>query len=208
MLVFAAFLLLLLFCVMYCCGYYYCTRNTAHVAVPAPPGPDLQNFNRLPEHRISKSSIDLAAEAFGRDYAGRSINEIREYAALILKNGGEYYYDHVIAGDVSRAALSTMGYRSGGHIAVAGVHTHGCSDVDYIGEEFSLADKRWSQDNNIPLYLITPSGILKVVDPDGTERAIAVEPPLPRDPGYDGASGRIRKTLDRCSGGPGGRRPQ
>jgi hypothetical protein len=52
---------------------------------------------------------------------------------------------------------------------VAVYHSHGAnSHGQYDDEHFSGAqgDKAWSDDNQVPLYLVTPAGVMQRYDPD------------------------------------------
>jgi RHS repeat-associated protein len=108
-------------------------------------------------------SVQAAAIAALRAINARSIREDREYAGRICENGdGSYIYTKPIKGTQED---SDPGDCPDGTTLAGSYHTHGraTSPGDY--ETFSGGDITASNIDNVPEYLGTPSGRIRVFDP-------------------------------------------
>ena len=77
--------------------------------------------------------------------------------------------------------------------SVAGLHTHAAYDSKYVNDEFSFidpkkpksaSDEKWVATNQVPLYMATPLGTLKVLKPDGSNIIISTD--IPHDSNHPG----------------------
>lgn len=100
-----------------------------------------------------------------KDINPKSIAEGREYAGRIYKNpDGTYSYTAPNRGtkDSSNPGSYPPGTTNGGYY-----HTHGADDPGYDNENFSSADKTFSEREGAPGYLGTPKGAIKKYVPKG-----------------------------------------
>ncbi|MCP1106292.1 DUF4329 domain-containing protein [Serratia nevei] len=107
-----------------------------------------------------------------RDDAGRraikdinktSISEGREYGGRICKNkDGTYTYTAPIPGTLDQTFVGSC---PAGKKNAGDYHTHGANDPGYDNENFSSVDTRGNDAENVPGYLGTPGGKIKVYDP-------------------------------------------
>jgi hypothetical protein len=108
-------------------------------------------------------TIEQAAIDFAITYNDDSIRQNREFGASIYQlDNGSYTYSIPRRGGMRGVRVSSppRGYR-----AVATIHTHGAHVPSLDSENFSIGDKNRARRRNIPSYLVTPSGALKVFDP-------------------------------------------
>ena len=127
-------------------------------------------------------TADLAAEAFGRMYNGRSIAEDREYAAFIYTKtiAGKTYYKYSTPIPGTHASFS-LSLASRPRNTVSIVHTHGKACSCHDKEVFSSDDfDAWYGIQ----YLITPSGTLRKynpgnINPDSRDGAWIIATGLP-----------------------------
>jgi len=109
------------------------------------------------------ATIEEAAIDFAVTYNDDSIRDRREYGSTIYRlPNGSYTYTIPRRGRFDRVTPSRppRGYR-----VVATIHTHGAYVRNYDGENFSVKDRDSARRENIPSYLVTPSGRLRVYDP-------------------------------------------
>ncbi|MBN6714941.1 DUF4329 domain-containing protein [Pseudomonas capsici] len=99
------------------------------------------------------------------DINPKSISEGREYGGRVcLCSSGEYTYTSPIPGTQD---ATNVGGCYLGTINAGDYHTHGSDDSGYINEEFSDEDKSGNDREGVPGYLGTPSGAVKVYEPNG-----------------------------------------
>ena len=110
-------------------------------------------------------TVEEAVENFGDTYFFKSIQEDREYAAIIHEEqkGDSTYYTYSVVSIGSRDRVTP--YFPSGKNAVAVVHTHGDRAVDQDGESFSSKDINFSIRHDIPIYVFTPNKNLRRFDP-------------------------------------------
>ncbi|GIV28853.1 MAG: hypothetical protein KatS3mg027_2667 [Bacteroidia bacterium] len=136
------------------------------------------------EPGIPFNSATEAALNFGKYYGVFSIIENREYSATIYvymdKDGKtKYTYNNPKRGTKSGAPPNRVKKREGK--AVAGIHSHGAYDYRYDNNNFSPDDINFSENEGVPEYITTPSGLLKKYDPV-TEEVSVISEDLPSDP--------------------------
>ena len=114
-------------------------------------------------------TVEEAVENFGDTYFFKSIQEDREYAAIIHEEqkGDSTYYTYSVVSIGSRDRVTP--YFPSGKNAVAVVHTHGDRAVDQDGESFSNKDINFSIRHDIPIYVFTPNKNLRRFDPQTNE---------------------------------------
>ncbi len=106
-------------------------------------------------------TADAAAADAIRYINPTSIRQDREYAGRIYKKWfgfGAYSYTAPNRGTKDRSnpgSCPILGHNEGAY------HTHGGNDPAYDNENFSPADKDFSDSENLPLYLGTPMGDIK-----------------------------------------------
>jgi len=121
-------------------------------------------------------SIDDAALAWALTYFNKSDNpnDRREYGSAIYENGDGYSFTepNIATGTSARERMRvTIPPAPSGYTAVAGIHSHP-REPNYNWEVFSSRDDYgrlsgdllWVQRNGIPLYLVTPSGKVRMAE--------------------------------------------
>ena len=102
-------------------------------------------------------SVDDAVRDFGNKHLDESIKNDKEYAALIYEKNvdGEIYYTYneILIGQ--QHGIQPEIPEGKGVVAV--VHTHGDFSPGYADEMMSSDDRDYADDNNVSVYLITPS---------------------------------------------------
>jgi RHS repeat-associated protein len=125
------------------------------------------------------STIEEAANDFGKEYNGQSIIEKTEYVTTIISSDNGYTYMEPTKETKDSITLPTP---SGGpDQVVAGHHAHGNYDPEYNNNEFTLTDKETAQQYGKPFYVATPDGSLKVYDPI-TDETTPINTDMPSDP--------------------------
>ena len=93
----------------------------------------------------------------------------------------EYKYAYVEPkpGDVDSSSppINWLGI----HDIVAIAHTHGAYLPQYDNNHFSPQDKKCAETIELPMYVSTPSGLLRRYDP-GIQRDIIISRDIPSDP--------------------------
>ena len=118
-------------------------------------------------------TIKEAAMDFAKLYNDNSIKEKQEYGTTIYKGveGGETYYSYVepsIGGnDGVKVSMNSPIYET-----VATAHTHGAEEKGYVNNDFSPADKTNAKSRDVPNFVATPEGTLKMYDPSNNKTSL------------------------------------
>jgi|GEM_PF-4259694 len=111
------------------------------------------------------SSLEHSVLAWSLRYYALSKNENLEYGTLFYVNGDGFSFSTLIKGTHNSISLPGFIY---GKKVVAGIHTHPISNsfskynLDDEGNVVS-GDRAWIDCTDIPLYLATPNGSIKVL---------------------------------------------
>jgi RHS repeat-associated protein len=156
--------------------YHYCSNNPVMGKDPS---------GLLPGDPFD--TPEQAAHDFGKNYNSLSIEDKVEYSATIYKIGeNQYTYTIPRSWEQKECTWDEKGNQ------VAYVHTHGAYIEGYTKmDEFSKTqvhkngdksgDIYTSEKENLPVFLVTPNGVLKGYYPDtNTEKIITKD--MPRDP--------------------------
>jgi len=118
-------------------------------------------------------TVKDAAKDFAKLYNDNSIKEKQEYGTSIYKvvEGGETYYSYLEpstgGNDGVRVSVSSPVYET-----VATAHTHGAEEKGYINNDFSPADKSNAKTRDVPNFVATPEGTLKMYDPSNNKTSL------------------------------------
>lgn len=150
------------------------------------------------EARDKFSSVWDALIDFAETYNDDSINNKIEYGTtLYMDKDGNCYYSTPNIGSTSNINMYTVPENIT-DTPIGLFHTHGNSDPDYDGENFSNTDKQTAKDYNIQVSVVTPGGSLGVYCPAIDEEIWSRKnPPIPSDP--DSGNDRVTK-VDPKSG--------
>jgi len=133
-----------------------------------------------------------AAIAFGKTYNAVSIRENREYGSVIYKRVSAnpfnvwYYYEEPEIGPKGKYTVdlpARWGIRTND---VALIHTHGKYAKGFRVDDIGPDDAAYARAKKVPMYIVTPSGILFKYDPNANEnyRGIIVSKSMPFDPNH------------------------
>ena len=153
--------------------YAYCMGNP--VKFVDPDGKDPGDFFE---------TSDLAAIDFGKYFNYLSIKENREYAAYIYRTKDKwgntaYSYTKPAFGNKAKVTPSVDGAPEKA-IAVADIHTHGDDIAGYDNNNFSPTDIKFNKELNLKGYLVTPTGDLKLYNPQNDEISTVSKGTLPK----------------------------
>ena len=123
-------------------------------------------------------SPDAAAEAWGKEYNGKSISENREYSSSIYQNGDGYSYTEGIPGNEGNTPVVNP---PDGYTADSDIHSHGAYDPNYNSNNWGGEDLKLAIQNGRNAYLTTPDGRLLKYNPK-TGEITTVSYTLPSDP--------------------------
>ncbi len=113
-----------------------------------------------PYEKSYGSAEDAAVAAMQHENPG-SVASNSETAGWVQDNGdGTFTPRAPVAGDIDSADPGPKGASD-----VAVWHTHGGPDPRYDSENFSNADRRFGDSNNAPVYVSTPTGVIKRYNP-------------------------------------------
>jgi RHS repeat-associated protein len=141
-------------------------------------------------------SQDDAAKDFGNTYNKGSINDNKEYIAVVYevtkkekvtflfftweKTVTYYTYTEPDKGSGSSATVPSP---PDGKVTIAILHTHAAYDPKYDNENFSDADKNAAKSINGYIYVVTPGGKLKRYDPNAWFTSTkTISKKMPKDP--------------------------
>ncbi len=132
--------------------YAYCWSNPTNWSDPW----GLKAGDRYP-------TVDSAATAAMIDIYQKSVKQNVEYAGIVYKNlfFGTYSYTVAKKGTRTRSHPGLHLLKNWSAI----YHSHGAADPRHLGEYFSGADKRAADKTRVPVYLVTPKGVIKKYDP-------------------------------------------
>ncbi len=135
------------------------------------------------EAHILFQSPEKAARNFAVHYNGVSIKSYREFAAMIYsrKVNGKlmYAYNNPVKG--SNAGANEPKTISKKAKPEAIIHSHGGYEKKYDNNNFSPADKKYSEYEKRDIYVVTPQGTLKKYDVE-TNNVSLVAKDIPSDP--------------------------
>ena len=97
------------------------------------------------------------------DIYQQSVTQNVEYAGIVYKNWlfGTYSYTVARKGTTDSSSPGLHLFKNWEGI----YHSHGAYDPRYQGEIFSPQDKDAARSTGVPIYVVTPSGIMKKYDP-------------------------------------------
>ncbi len=148
-------------------------------------------------------SVYEAAYDFANYYNAESIEVDREYFSFIYAKEVDgtttYYYESATVGEP--ISVSPVSHDNTGNRIVSGVHSHAADKYNPFLDEssFSWQDRGAAIEHRLEsLYLVTPGGELKILDPN-TGQTATLDSNLPSDP-YAGFTGTFVQIRDWVNG--------